>query len=406
MMKEVVITSAVRTPVGAYLGSLKTVPPEDLAVPILKEVIRRSGIPSSEVDQVILGDVLSHEPNIARIASLMAGYPIETPAYSVDRQCGSSLQAVISAAQSIAAGDEEVIVAGGTENMSRAPYYLADTVRYEGFRSGHSEVRDAFQYASSHAHPVSLYPNLNMGLTAENIAKKYNITREMQDQFAFESQKKYSAAAQANRFHGEILPVTVQVRKNSFVFSEDEHPKPDTTLETLSKLKPAFLRDGSGTVTAGNASGMNDGASAVVVMNGDKARALGVAPFARIVSWASSGVDPALMGLGPVGAIQKVLAKSGLALQDIDLFELNEAFAAQSLGCLLNLGMEPGTALYDRVNVNGGAIAHGHALGNSGTRILTTLLYELKRRKKTFGIATLCCGGGQGVAVLVENLCS
>ncbi len=403
-MKQIVITSAVRTPVGAYLGSLKSVPPEELAAPILTEVIRRSGIPASEVEQVILGNVLSHEPNIARLSSLLAGYAIETPAYSVDRQCGSALQAVIDGTHAIAAGDESVVVAGGTESMSRAPYYLVDTVRYEGLRSGDSKIWDAFQYASSHAHPVALYPNLNMGLTAENVAKKYGITREMQDQFALDSQRKCKEAVQAGRFDEELMPVTVKTRKSSFVFSADEHPKPDTTWEKLCALKPAFLRDGTGSVTAGNASGMNDGASAVVLMDSEKASALGVTPMARVAACATSGVDPALMGLGPVSAIQILLKKAKLTLNDIDLFELNEAFAAQSLGCLLELGMEPGTALYERVNVNGGAIAHGHALGNSGTRILTTLLYELRRRQKRFGIAALCCGGGQGVAILVENL--
>lgn len=402
-MRNCVITGAVRTPVGAYLGSLKTVPPEELAVPVLKEVLRRSDISPEVVDQVILGDVLSHEPNIARIAALMAGYKIETPAFSVNRVCSSSLQAVINAVQSIKAGDEDVIVAGGTESMSRAPYYLADTVRFEGFRAGDSEVRDAFAYASSHAHPVSIYKNLNMGLTAENVAKKYQISRKLQDEFAYDSQMKYKAAFEAGKFKDEILPVIVKVRKQEFEFSTDEHPKPDTTLESLAGLKPVFLNDGSGTVTAGNSSGMNDGASAVVLMNEERADALGSKPLVRIIATVSVGVDPEVMGLGPIPAIKKLLSKSGLTLNDIDLFELNEAFAAQALGCLLELDMEPGTKLYDRVNVNGGAIAHGHALGNSGTRIMTTMIYEMKRRNAGYGIATLCCGGGQGVAVLIQN---
>ncbi|MCL2568255.1 MAG: thiolase family protein [Oscillospiraceae bacterium] len=402
-MKNIVITGAVRTPVGGYLGGLKTVAPEYLASPVLAEVLQRSGITTADVDQVILGDVLSHVPNIARISALLAGYEIETPAFTVDRQCGSSLQAVVSAVQAIGNEDAEVIVAGGTESMSRAPYYLPDNVRYEGFRMGNFEVSDAFAYASSNAHPAALYKGLNMGLTAENVAKKHSISREMQDAFAFDSQRKYKEAFEAGKFKDEILPFEVQVRKQTVTVSEDEHPKMDTTLESLAELKPVFVRDGTGTVTAGNASGMNDGASAVVVMSETRAKELGCAPLVRIVATATAGIDPNVMGLGVVPATQKVLAKAGLALEDIDLFEFNEAFSAQALGCLIALGMEPGSALYERVNVNGGAVAHGHALGNSGTRILTTLIYELRRRKGRYGLASLCVGGGQGIAILVEN---
>jgi len=402
-MKKVVITSAVRTPVGGYLGSFKTVPPEELAAPILREVLLRSGITAEDVDQVIMGDVLSHEPNIARIASLLAGYKIETPAFTVDRQCSSALQAVVSGVQSIMTDDGDVIVCGGTESMSRAPYYLADNLRYEGFRMGDSSVRDAFAYASSHAHPATVYKDLNMGLTAENIAKKHNISREAQDAFAYNSQMKYKKAFEEGKFNDEILPVEVTIRKKSFTVSADEHPKTDTTLESLASLRPAFLRDGTGTVTAGNASGMNDGASAIVLMSEEKANALNVKPMANIVSWASAGVDPNVMGLGPVPATKKALERAGLTLKDIDLFEFNEAFSAQSLGCLIELGIQPETELYERVNVNGGAVAHGHALGNSGTRILVTLLHELIKRKGRYGLATLCIGGGQGLTVIVEN---
>ena len=402
-MKNIVITGAVRTPVGAYLGSLKTVPPEELGKIVLSEVLNRSGITVNDVDQVIMGDVLSHEPNIARIASLMAGYNIETPAFTVDRQCSSSLQAVVSAVQSILTDDGEVIVAGGTESMSRGPYFMPDNYRYEGFRAGNFTVSDAFAHASSHAHPATIYKNLNMGITAENVAKKHNITREMQDAFAYNSQMKYKAAFEAGKFTDEIIPVEVTVRKKSFTFSADEHPKMDMTPESLAALKPSFIRDGSGTVTAGNASGMNDGASAVVVMTEDKARELGCTPLVRIVSWASAGVDPNVMGLGPVPASLKALERAGLTVNDIDLFECNEAFSAQSLGCLIELGMAPGSELYERVNVNGGAVAHGHALGNSGTRILTTLIYELRRRGGRYGMASLCIGGGQGLTLIVEN---
>lgn len=402
-MKKCVITSAVRTPVGAYLGSLKSIPPEDLAALVLQEVLKRSDIAAGQVEQVILGDVLSHEPNIARIAALLAGFPNETPAFSVDRQCGSSLQAIINAVQSVNAGDESVIIAGGVESMSRLPYIMPDTIRFQGFRAGDKTVIDSFQHATTHCHPHKMYKGLNMGLTAENVAKKYSITRAMQDEFACDSQMKYKAAYEAGKFKDEILPVTVTERKSEFVFDTDEHPKMDTTLESLGSLKPAFLFDGNGTVTAGNSSGMNDGASAVVMMDAEQAGQLGCKPLVRVVATASAGVDPALMGMGPVPAIRQILERTGLALEDIDLFEFNEAFAAQALGCLVELQMEPGSKLYDRVNVNGGAIAHGHALANSGTRLMTTLIYEMKRRDAQYGLVTLCCGGGQGVAALVEN---
>ena len=402
-MRNVVITSAVRTAVGGYLGSLKTVAPEDLVKLVLEEVLKRGNIMASQVDHVILGDVLSHVPNIARVASLKAGYNIEIPAYTVDRQCASSLQAVVSGAQSIKAGDDNIVVAGGVESMSRAPYYMPDNYRYEGFRMGDFSVRDAFSYASSNAHPADIYAGLNMGLTAENVAKKHSISREMQDEFAYYSQMKYKLAKEANKFVDEILPIEIKTRKGSFIFDTDEHPKIDTTQENLSKLKPVFLRDGSGTVTAGNSSGMNDGASSVILMEENTAKNLGCKPLVRIVASAVSGVDPNVMGLGPVPATKKALEIAGLSLSDIDLFEFNEAFSAQTLGCLIELGMEPGTELYKRVNVNGGAVAHGHALGNSGTRILTTLIYEMKKRNSRYGLATLCIGGGQGLTVIVEN---
>ena len=402
-MRDIVITSAIRTPVGAYMGSLKTVPPDELAAPVLKEALVRSNIHATDVDQVIMGHVISHEPNVARLAALLAGFPTNIPAYTVDRQCGSGLQAIIDAALYINAGEAEVIVAGGTDVMSRSPYYLPDSVRYQGFRAGNVEIIDAFGYASSHAHPAKLYPGLNMGITAENIAKRYNISRTAQDEFAYDSQRKWKEAHEAGKFKDEILPVTVKERRREFVFDTDEHPKPGTTLEGLSTLKPAFIRDGTGTVTAGNSSGMNDGASAVVVMSADAAKKLGCSPLVRVVSVAAAAVDPEVMGLGPVPAVRKILKETGLTIDDIDLLECNEAFAAQTLGCLIELGMEPGSKYYDRVNVNGGAIAHGHALSNSGPRMLATMINELKRRNSKYGIVTLCCGGGQGVAVLFEN---
>ncbi|MGN1413121.1 MAG: thiolase family protein [Anaerovoracaceae bacterium] len=402
-MKKIVITGAVRTAVGAYLGGLKTVPAYKLGALVIEEAVKRGQIQKEDVDQVIMGDVLSKTPNLARVSLLLAGLDQSVPGFSVDRQCGSALQAVVSGCDAIMAGNADIVVAGGAENMSRAPYYLPSESRYQGFRMNNFQCEDAFAYASSHAHPIELFPGLNMGLTAENIAKKYNITREQQDEFAYDSQMKAARAQAAGYFVEEILPVEVVSRKTTTIFERDEHFKPDTTMEGLTKLKPAFLRDGTGTVTAGNASGMNDGASAVVLMSEERAREKGITPLVTVIASSTAGVDPAMMGLGPVPAIRKVLKKANLTLEDIDLFELNEAFAAQSLGCLIELGMEPGTELYNRVNVNGGAIAHGHALGNSGTRILTTLIYELKRRNARYGIATLCIGGGQGIALLVEN---
>lgn len=400
-MKKCVITGAVRTAVGGYLGSLKTIPAYELGSLVLNEAAKRSKLDKSSVDQIIMGDVLSKTPNLARVSALLAGFDESIPGFSVDRQCGSALQAVVSAVHAILCSEAEIVIAGGAESMSRAPYYMPPYIRYQGCRMNRFTVEDAFEYASSHAHPEERYPGLNMGITAENVAKRYGITREQQDQFAYESQRKAVAARAKGAFRDEILPVEVTLRKQSFVFDEDEHMKEDTTLEGLAKLRPVFLKDG--TVTAGNASGMNDGASAVAVMSEERAAELGIEPLVRIVSSSAAGVDPSVMGLGPVPAVRLALEKAGLALSDIDLFELNEAFAAQSLGCLIELGMEPGTELYSRVNVNGGAIAHGHALGNSGTRILTTLIYELRRRNARYGLASLCIGGGQGIAMIIEN---
>ena len=400
-MEKCVITGAVRTAVGSYRGSLKTVPAYQLGALVIEEAVKRGGIEKSDVEHVVMGDVLSKTPNLARVSALLAGLDKEIPAFSVDRQCGSALQALVSGTQLVQTGDAKVVIAGGAENMSRAPYFMPPSIRYEGVRMNAFEVTDAFQYASSHAHPVEQYPNLNMGLTAENVAEKYGITREMQDAFSYDSQMKATAAINEGRFDDEILPVEVKLRKSSFVFDTDEYVRPDTTLEKLAKLKPAFKQ--GGTVTAGNASGMNDGASAVVLMAQSEAKKRGIKPLVSIVSYAAAGVEPSLMGLGPVPAVRKALDRAGLNLEDIDLFELNEAFAAQAMGCLIELGMQPGTELYKRVNVNGGAVALGHALGNSGTRILTTLIYEMKRRNVRYGLATLCIGGGQGIAAIVEN---
>lgn len=401
-MEEIVITSAVRTPVGAYLGSLKTVEAQDLGALVIKEAAKRSHIGLDQLDQVIFGDVYGYTPNVARCAALLAGVPEEVPAYSVDRQCASSLQAVMSGMYELMAGEADIICAGGVEVMSRLTYYLDPSTRYEPMRLGDKKLYDTFSHGVTIVQPNALYPGLNMGLTAENVAERYHITREEQDAFALDSQRKMAAAQSAGKFDEEIVPVEVKERKRTFLFEKDEHNRPDTTMETLAKLKPAFKKDG--TVTAGNASGMNDGASAVILMTRSKAETLGVAPMARIVSMSSAGLDPRVMGLGPVPASKKALKKAGLTLEDLDLIELNEAFAAQSLGCMKELGLDMGSDGYAKVNVNGGAIAHGHALANSGTRILTTLLYELKRRGGRYGLATLCIGGGQGMACIVENL--
>lgn len=402
-MEKCVIASAVRTPVGSYLGSLKTIPAQHLAKVVVREAVNRLSLDTDSVEQVILGHVLpsADAPNIARVAALLAGFSENTPGYTVDRQCGSSLQAVINAVQEVQTGNADIVVAGGVENMSRGIYFLPPSVRYEGFRMGNVKVFDAFAHAVGHCQPPELYPNVNMGITAENVAAKHNITREEQDRFALDSQTKAVKAIREGKFKAEIVPLEIPGKKGTVVFDTDEYPKADASLETLAKLKPAFLKDGS--VTAGNASGMNDGASAVVVMSEKKCGALGIKPLARIVSYAVTGLDPRVMGLGPVSAIQAVLNKTGLTLEDIDLFEINEAFSAQALGVLKELNMYPGSPLYSRVNVNGGAVALGHALGSSGTRVLTTLIYELRRRGGKYGIASLCIGGGQGIAMVVEN---
>ncbi|MEA4992256.1 MAG: thiolase family protein [Oscillibacter sp.] len=400
-MKQLVITGAARSAVGGYLGSLKTVEAQDLGAAAIQAAAVRGGVALEQVDEVIFGDVYGYTPNVARCAALMAGVPEETPAFTVDRQCASSLQAVQSACYEINAEEADIVIAGGVEVMSRMTYYLPPSSRYEPLRLGDKPLYDTFSHGVTIVQPQAKYPGTNMGITAENVAERYHITREEEDAFSVDSQRKMKEAQDAGRFKEEIFPFEVQQRKGSFVFDTDEHPKPDTTMESLGRLRPCF-QDG-GVVTAGNSSGMNDGASAVVIMTEEKAKELGVKPLVRIVGISSAGVDPRYMGLGPVPAIRKLLKKTGLELSDIDLFELNEAFAAQSLGCLKELGMDMGTELYSRVNVNGGAIAHGHALANSGTRILTTMIYELKRRNGRYGLASLCIGGGQGMAILVEN---
>ena len=408
-----VITCAVRTAVGSYLGSLKTLEPKHLGAQLMQQAIAKAGIKDTDIDEIIIGDVLSYTPNLARTAMLEAGFDRHIPAYTVDLQCASALRAIVNGHQEITTGDADVVLAGGIEVMSRAPYVLPYNLRYEGGRMGNLMVQDGnlnalyYPYACPKAanpeeqeDPAS-YKGLGMGITAENVAARYGFTREDQDKFAFDSQMKTKAAQESGKFVDEIVPVVVPNKKGNITFAVDEYPKPNTTMETLGKLKAAFKKDG--TVTAGNASGMNDGASCVILMSEEKAAELGKKPLVKIVATGAAGVSPAYMGLGPVPAVKKALAKAGLKVEDIGLWELNEAFAAQSLGCLKELGLEPGTPGYEIVNVNGGAIAHGHALANSGSRILVTLIHEMKRRNVKYGMATLCIGGGQGLAVLVEN---
>ena len=398
-MANVYIAGAARTAIGTFGGVFKTVPAVQLGAAAIKEAVKRAAVAPEQVDFVLMGNVLQAGlgQNTARQVQLAAGIPENKTATTLNKVCGSGLHAVWLASCIIKAGEADCVVAGGMENMSLAPF-VSNATRW-GARMGDTKmvdemIRDGLWDAFNDYH---------MGITAENVAERCGITREMQDAFAAASQKKAGEAMAAGRFKEEIVPVEVPQKKGpALVVDTDEHPRPGTTLEALSKLKPSFKKDG--TVTAGNASGMNDGASAVVVMSEEKAQELGVQPLVRIVSAASAGVDPRVMGLGPVPAIRKALKKAGLALEDIDLFELNEAFAAQSLGCLKELGMDMGTEMYKRVNVNGGAISHGHARGNSGTRVLTTLIYEMKRRNVRYGLATLCIGGGQGLALIVENV--
>jgi acetyl-CoA C-acetyltransferase len=391
-MNEVVLAGAVRTPIGTFGGSFADTPATQLGSVVIAEALKRAGIGPGQVDEIIMGNVLSAGlgMNPARQAAIAAGIPDSVPATTVNKVCGSGLKTVALAAQAIMLGDADVIVAGGMESMSGAPYLLPQA-RF-GYRMGHGQVqdhmiRDGLWCALSDCH---------MGVTAENVAGEHEISRADQDAFAVQSQQKAAAAWEKGVFQEEVVPVTVKQRKGEAVVDRDEHFRADTTLEALAKLRPAFAPDGS--VTAGNASGINDGAAAVVVMSARRAAELGVKPMGSVRSYASAGVPPRVMGIGPVPATQKVLARSGLGLDEIGLIEANEAFAAQSLAVGRELGWD-----WERVNVNGGAIALGHPIGASGTRILVTLLYEMKRRAARRGLATLCIGGGQGIAMVVEN---
>lgn len=393
-MKEIVIVSAVRTAVGNFGGSLSGLSATDLAVIAAREAIQRSGVDPSEVSETIVGNILSAGlgQNIARQISVKAGIPDTKPAMTINKLCGSGLRAVSMAAQFIRLGDADVVLAGGTESMSNAPYLLPQA--RNGYRMNHGQILDSM----IHDGLTDAFGNYHMGITAENIADRWSISREQQDLFALESQRRAEEAQKAGKFRDEIVPVVIPQRKGDpIVFDTDEFPKHGLTLGKLSALKPAFRKDG--TVTAGNASGINDGAAMLVVMSADKARSLGLQPLVRIVSYANAALDPSIMGYGPVPATREALAKAGLTIHDIDLVEANEAFAAQSISVLNDLGLDP-----SKVNVNGGAIALGHPIGASGARILTTLIYEMKRRGSARGLATLCIGGGQGIAMIVENI--
>ncbi|MGI9952799.1 acetyl-CoA C-acetyltransferase [Moorellaceae bacterium AZ2] len=393
-MDNAVILSAVRTAIGSFGGTLKDIPAVELGAIVIREALHRAGVEPGEVDEVILGNVLQagQGQNPARQAAIKAGLPVEVPAMTINMVCGSGLQAINLAARLIEAGDAEIIVAGGIENMSRAPYALPGA-RW-GARMGDDQVVDIMIRDGL----WDAFYNCHMGITAENLAERYHITREEQDSFALESQRRAEKAIKEGRFRDEIVAVQVPQRKGEpVVFVQDEFPRFGTTAEALAKLKPAFKRDG--TVTAGNASGINDGAAAVVLAAAWKAETLGVKPMASIRSWSVAGVDPGIMGIGPVEATRKALKRAGLTIADLDLVEANEAFAAQSLAVARELELD-----LTRTNVNGGAIALGHPIGASGARILVTLIYEMQKRRSRYGLATLCVGGGMGVATIVERV--
>lgn len=395
-MKDVVIVSAVRTPIGTIGGTLKDIPPQDLGAIAIKEAIARAGISPELVEEVIMGwsRQTTEASNIARVSSLLAGIPEGAAAFTVHRQCASGLQAISNGTQEIQTGRAEVVVAGGTESLSRAPYYLKNA-RY-GYGAGDGVLVDSLVEAGPGGQPHSIYGSVSMGDTAENVAEQFNISREDQDAFALQSQQRYQNAFAEGKFKDEIVPVEIKTRKGTIIFDADEHPR-ETSLEKLAGLKPAFKKGGS--VTAGNSCGRNDAAAAVVLMSADKAEELGIKPLARIITDAAVGVPPQIMGIGPVPAVRKALKQAGMTLEQIDLIELNEAFASQSLAVVRELGID-----MEKLNVNSGAIALGHPIGATGARLMTTLIYEMRRRQARYGMVTLCIGGGQGMATIIEAL--
>lgn len=392
-MTEVVIVAAVRTPIGSFGGSLKDISAVDLGSLVIKDAIERAGLEPEQVDEVIMGNVLGAGlgQNVARQMSVHAGVPVTVPAFTINKVCGSGLKAVQLAVQAVLCGDAEVVVAGGAENMSQAPYILPN--QRWGSRMGNATVVDTMLRDGL----TDGFEDYHMGITAENVAEQYGITREDQDSFALQSQKRAVAAVESGRFKEEIIPVEIPQRRGEpLVFDTDEFPRKDVSLEGLSKLRPAFQKDGS--VTAGNSSGINDGAAAVVVMSAEKAKELGVPVLATIKSYASAGLDPKVMGCGPIYASRKALEKAGLTVADLDLVESNEAFAAQACAVAKELNLD-----LEKVNVNGGAISLGHPIGASGCRILVTLLHEMQKRDAKRGLVTLCIGGGMGTALIVER---
>ncbi|MED3562837.1 acetyl-CoA C-acyltransferase [Bacillus xiapuensis] len=399
-MKEVVIVDAVRTPIGKYKGALKSVRPDDLGAIVLKALLERNPkLPPEQIEDVIFGNANQageDNRNVARMSALLAGLPITVGGTTINRLCGSGLDAVILAARSIAVGEGDIYIAGGTESMTRAPYVMGKPE--VDYPRGTMELQDTtIGWRFTNKKLEEMYGAESMPQTAENVAQRCSITREEQDEFALRSQQRAKVAMENERFANEIVPVTFKDRKgNEVVVTKDEHPRPDTSLEKLSKLRPIFE---GGTVTAGNASGVNDGASAVLLMSAEKAKELGLKPLAKYVVGAVAGLEPSVMGLGPIYATRKALSRANLSVDDIGLVELNEAFASQSIECMKQLELDP-----EKVNVNGGAIAFGHPLGASGARILTTLVHEMKKQKVQFGLATMCIGVGQGIAAIIENI--
>ena len=393
MSKEIVLAGACRTAIGKMGGSLTGVPAAQLGAIVIKEALNRAGVKPEQVDEVFMGCVLqaAQGQNVARQAALKAGLPIEVPAQTLNIVCGSGLKCVNLAAAMIASGEADIIVAGGMENMSATPFAL-DKARY-GYRMNDGKLIDCMIKDSL----WDAFNNYHMGITAENVAEKYGVTREMQDEFAASSQQKCEAARKAGRFKDEIVPVPIKVKKETVLFDTDEFPRDGVTAEGIAKLRPAFKE--GGTVTAANASGINDGAAAIVVMSADKAKELGIKPMAKWVAGATAGVDPSIMGIGPAFSTKKLFDKTGLTIDQMDLIEANEAFAAQSLAVGIELGWDA-----SKVNVNGGALALGHPVGASGCRILVTLLHEMKKRGSKLWLATLCIGGGMGCSTVVENI--
>ncbi len=388
-MEDVFIVAGVRTAIGRFQGGLSTTPAPDLAATVIEAALQRAGVDPTQVDQVILGCAgqVMEDTYIARHAAIKAGLPVEVPAYAVNRLCASGLEAINTAARWIEVGDADVIVAGGVENMSMLPHYLRNA--RSGYRLGEGSLEDGILHLLSD--PFNRY---HMGVTAENLATEYEITREVQDEYALRSQERAAAAIAEGRFDTEIVPIEVKRGRETLVVDHDEHPR-ETSAEALAKLSPAFKEGGS--VTAGNASGINDGAAALVLMSGAKARELGIAPRLRLVGRAEAGVRPEIMGSGPIPAVQKVLAKTGLSVEDLDVIELNEAFGSVAAACSIELGLDP-----EKVNPNGGAIALGHPVGATGAILTVKLMHELERRDARYGLVSLCVGGGQGVATIFE----